>query len=81
MTAIGKKIKNGIIIKSTKGFDYYHGRNEAHGLRPVLTDPVGLRSRRLNVNTLKVFHPVSIANNQISVTIYPDGRIDIKPSI
>jgi hypothetical protein len=81
MTAIGKKSKNGIIIKSTKGFDYYHGRNESHGLRPVLTDPVGTRSRRLTVKTMKVFHPVSIANNQISVTIYPDGRIDIKPSI
>ena len=81
MAAIGKKSKNGIIIKSVKGFKYYHGRNEAHGLRSVLTDPVGTRARRLNVNTLKVFHPVSFANNQISVTIYPGGRIDITPSI
>jgi len=79
--AIGKKTKDGIIIKSGKGFEYYHGRNEAHGLRPVLTDPVGPRERRLNINTLKVFSPVSIANNQISVTIFPDGRIEIEPSI
>ena len=79
--AIGKKSKNGIIIKSTKGFDYYHGRNEAHGLRPILTDPVGEKSRRLKVHTLKVFSPVHIANNQISLTIYPDGRIDIEPSV
>ena len=79
--AIGKKSKDGIIIKSVKGFKYYHGRNEASGLRSVLTDPVGTRSRRLNINTLKTFSPVSIANNQISVTIYPDGRIDITPSI
>ena len=79
--AIGKKSKNGIIIKSTKGFDYYHGRNESHGLRPVLTDPVGAKSRRLTVKTMKVFSPVHIANNQISLTIYPDGRIDIEPSV
>ena len=79
--AIGKKSKNGIIIKSKKGFDYYHGRNEAHGLRPILTDPVGEKSRRLKVHTLKVFSPVHIANNQISLTISPDGRIDIEPSV
>ena len=79
--AIGKKSKNGIIIKSDKGFEYYHGRNEAHGLRQVLTDPVGPKSRRLGIKTMKVFSPVHIANNQISVTIYPDGRIDITPSI
>ena len=78
--AIGKKSKNGIIIKSIKGFEYYHGQKEATGLRPVLTDPKGAKSRRLNINTLKVFSPVHIANNQISVTIYPDGRIDIVPS-
>ena len=79
--AIGKKSKDGIIIESVKGFKYYHGRNEASGLRSVLTDPVGSQSRRLNIKTLKIFSPVRVGNNQISVTIYPDGRIEIEPSI
>ena len=26
--AIGKKSKNGVIIKSAKGFNYYHGLND-----------------------------------------------------
>ena len=79
--AIGKQNKNGIIIKSKGPFSYYHGRNEAHGLREVLSDPVGPRSRRLKIKTLKIFEPVEIANNKISVKIYPDGRIDIEPSV
>ena len=41
---------------------------------------MGVNKRRFKINTLKVFHPVHIANNQISVTIYPDGRIEIVPS-
>ena len=79
--AIGKQNKDGIIIKSSKGFNYYHGRNEEHGMRKVQTDPVGLRNRRLAIKTMKVYDVVEIANNKISVKIYPDGNIIIEPSV
>ena len=79
--AIGKKSKDGIRIRSKTGYRYYHGRNEAHGLRDVLTDPVGPSNRRLNIKELKVYDTVEIANNQISVRIHPDGNIEIEPSI
>ena len=79
--AIGKKSKNGVIIKSKSGFGYYHGRNEEHGLRDVLTDPVGPRNRRLKVKTLKIYETVEIANNKISVRIHPNGNIEIEPSV
>ena len=33
------------------------------------------------IKTMKVFDVVEIANNKISVKIYPDGRINIEPSV
>jgi hypothetical protein len=75
--AIGKQDKDGIIIKCGKGFSYYYGMND-DGLRPVLKEDSKKGQR---VKTLKVFEPVEIANNKISVKIYPDGRILIEPSV
>jgi hypothetical protein len=75
--AVGHKSKDGIIIKSSKGFNYYYGLND-DGLRPVLKEDSKKGQR---VKTLKVFEPVEIANNQISVKIYPDGRILVEPSV
>ena len=80
--AIGKKRKDGVIIKCPIGFNYYHGQND-DGLKPLLnpTKTAGTGRKQSRIKTLKVHSPVHIANNQISVTIYPDGRIDIVPSV
>ncbi len=76
--AIGKKSKDGIIIKSKAGFQYYKGMND-DGLQPLF-NPTPNKAKN-KVKTLKVFDVVEIANNQISVRIYPDGNIEIEPSI
>jgi hypothetical protein len=75
--AIGKTDKDGIIIKCSDGFNYYYGMND-DGLRPILKED---NKQGQKVKTIKVFEPVEIANNKISVKIYPDGRIDIEPSV
>ena len=80
--AIGKKNKDNIIIKSSKGFNYYHGMND-DGLKPLLnpTKRSGAGRSPTKVKSLKTYSVVEIANNQISVRIHPDGRIEIEPSV
>jgi len=80
--AIGKRNKDGIIIKSKKGFEYYHGQND-DGLKPLLnpTKTPGVGRRINRIKTLKIFDVVEIANNQISVRIFPNGKIEIEPSV
>ena len=79
--AIGKKNKDGVIIKSAKGFSYYHGMND-DGLKPLVnpTKTAGTGRATSRIKTLKVYSIVEIANNQISVRIHPDGKIEIEPS-
>ena len=80
--AIGKKNKDGVIIKCKNGFNYYHGQND-DGLRPLFnpTKTPGSGKTQSKVKSLKVYSVVEIANNQISVRLYPDGKIEIEPSI
>ena len=80
--AIGKKSKDGVYIKSKSGFEYYHGMND-DGLQPLYnpTKTPGPGRKLSKINSLKVFNVVEIANNQISVRIFPDGKIEIEPSI
>jgi len=80
--AIGKKNKDGVYIKSAKGFNYYHGMND-DGLKPLLnpTKRSGTGRAPTRVKSLKTYSVVEIGNNQISVRIYPDGKIEIEPSI
>jgi hypothetical protein len=80
--AIGKKTKDGIIIKCKNGFNYYHGQND-DGLRPLFnpTKTPGTGKSLSKVKSLKVYSVVEFANNQISVRIHPDGNIEIEPSI
>ena len=63
--AIGKKIKDGIIIKSKSGFEYYHGQND-DGLQPLYnpTKTPGSGRKVSKIKTLKIFDVVEIANNQ-----------------
>lgn len=76
--AIGKKSKNGVIIKSKTGFDFYEFQND-DGLRP-LYNPASSKSKN-RIKTLKVDSVVEIANSQISVRIHPNGNIEIEPSV
>jgi hypothetical protein len=80
--AIGKKSKDGVIIKSKSGFEYYHGQND-DGLQPLYnpTKTPGSGRKVSKIKTLKIFDVVEIANNQISVRIFPNGKIEIEPSI
>lgn len=80
--AIGKKSKDGIYIKSKSGFEYYHGQND-DGLRPLYnpTKTPGAGRRVSKIKALKIFDVVEIGNNKISVRIFPDGKIEIEPSI
>ena len=73
---IGKKKKDGVIMKVRKGsFRYYAGRNDK-ALKPLLM-PSGK-----NIKTLKLSDNgiCAVANNKISVVIHPSGRVDITPS-
>lgn len=80
--AVGKKSKDGVIIKSSSGFNYYHSMND-DGLKTLLnpTKTPGAGRKTSKIKTLKTYSVVEIANNQISVKIYPDGRIEIEPSV
>jgi hypothetical protein len=80
--AIGKKSKDGVIVKSSSGFNYYHSMND-DGLKPLYnpTKTSGPGRKPSKIKTLKVYSMVEFANNQISVKIYPDGRIEIEPSV
>ena len=80
--AIGKTHNDGVIIKSTAGFNYYNGVGD-NSLRELYNPTKGQASGRsqFKINTLKVFDVVEIANNKISVRIFPDGKIEIEPSI
>lgn len=73
--ALGIKEKDGIIIESSKGF-YYYDFQHKNGLKKVL------RPRdNANVKKIKIDSMVEIANSKISVKIYPDGNIEIEPSL
>ena len=74
--AIGKQSKDGIIIKSKSGFQHYFGPHDGALRETVMPD-----DPKRKIKTMKVFDVVEIANNKISVKIYPDGRINIEPSV
>jgi hypothetical protein len=72
--AIGIKEKDGVIIHCTDGFNYYNGLSDS-SLRPVY------RPRdNATVRTMKSYEVVSVANNVVSVTVYPDGKVLVEPS-
>ena len=73
--AIGLQSKEGVIIKSEEGFTYYKSPNEAARADLYMPDQPNRR-----IKTLKVDHMVEIANNYVSVRVYPDGRIEVEPS-
>ena len=67
-------MKDGVIIKSNTGFDYYKGPSDKT-LAPLPRIPRG------SIKTLKSQHKgsVTIENKYISVTLHDDGGIDITP--
>ena len=72
----GDTRKDGVIAKCKSGFMFYNGMND-DGLLPVFKTGNKSNSR---VKTVKVFEPVTIANNQMTVTVYPNGKIEITPN-
>jgi hypothetical protein len=69
---LGKKQKDGVIIKVKKQpFNYYHGLNDSN-LKPLY------KWNNQGIKTLKVYEQVSVANNEYTVELYPDGRIEVK---
>ena len=73
---IGKQTKDGVLVKVKKGtFRYYSGRSDKH-LKPLLM-PNGK-----NIKTLKLSDDGigAMANNKVSVVVYPSGKVDITPS-
>jgi len=71
---LGKKQKNGVIVKVKKdSFNYYNGQTDAN-LKPLF------KNNGSKIKTVKVYEPVEIANNTISVKVYPNGDVDIKPN-
>ena len=66
---------DGVIISTDNHFDYYKANQE--NTRTMLMRPSQPTHR---VQTLKTDYPVTVANNQITVVVYPDGNIEIKPS-
>lgn len=78
--AIGVKSKDGVIIKSIDGFDYYFGLSDK-SLKPVMKAPMGPSVDKVRkVKTLKVFNMVSIANNKFTVNIWPGGKVEVIPN-
>ena len=72
----GDVAKDGVIAKCKSGFMFYHGMND-HGLEPIFKTGNKSNSR---VKTVKVFEPVTIANNRMTVTVYPNGKIEVTPN-
>ena len=74
----GDRNKDGVIIKCANGFNFYD-RNGDNSLKPIKVNKTVTRSKDGTslVKTSKVFEPVSVANNQMTVTVYPNGKIEI----
>ena len=77
----GDRNKDGVVVKCKSGFNYYD-RNGDNSLTPIVVKKTVTRSLNgmSKVKTTKVFEPVSVANNQMTVTVYPNGKIDIVPN-
>jgi hypothetical protein len=69
----GNTNKDGVIAKCKSGFMFYNGMND-DGLKTIFKTGKKSKSR---VKTVKVFEPVTIANNQVTVTVYPNGKIEV----
>ena len=66
--------KDGVIIKSSEGFNLYNGLSDS-SLQSVLRPRDNAR-----VKTMKGYDTVIIANNKSTVHVHPDGNVDIIPN-
>lgn len=74
---LGLKNKNGVILKVKKNaLHYYKGMNDST-LSPLFKKGKG---GMVKIKTVKVFEPVVIANNAMTVTMYPNGNVELKPN-
>ena len=77
----GDTSKDGVVIKCKSGFNYYKGNGDS-SLEPIVVEKDYTRSKdgKSLVKTIKVSEPVTIANNVMTVTVYPDGTIKVNPN-
>ena len=77
----GDREKDGVIMRCNSGFMYYHASGDTN-LKPIKVAKAYTRAKdgTTLVKTAKVFEPVTVANNQITVTVYPNGEIKIVPN-
>ena len=77
----GDRSKDGVILKCKSGFNYYDRIGDG-SLTPIKVNKTVTRSidGTSLVKTSKVFEPVTVANHQMTVTVYPDGKIEIVPN-
>ena len=69
----GKRTNDGVIITTDGTFDYYPNQFN----RKMITNPERDGAR---VQTIKTDNIVTVANNKITVTVHPDGAVDIVES-
>ena len=77
----GDKDKDGVVLKCKSGFNYYKGSGDS-SLARIVVEKGYTRSKDGTslVKTSKVYEPVTVANNKMTVTVYPDGRLEIVPN-
>ena len=76
---IGDTKKDGVIISVTEGYNYYSASND-NALKPVEMKRVS-SDKVMVPKTLKVYESVTVANNKITVTVHPNGSVDVLPSV
>jgi len=74
-TTLGNTNKDGVILKTQHGFNYYNGISD-DTLKTVTRPRDGA-----TVKTSKVYEPVVVANHKVTVVVYPDGRVEITPNV
>ena len=78
---VGDPDKDGVVVRCKSGFNYYHASGDKN-LKPIVVEKDYTRSKNGTtlVKTSKVYEPVTVANNQMTVTVYPNGEIKITPN-
>ena len=74
---LGNRKKDGVIMKCESGFQYYSGSGDS-SLKPIVMLTKAGNNR--TVKTIKITESVTVANNLMTVTVHPDGSIDIVPN-
>ena len=77
----GDTEKDGVVVTCKSGFTYYHASGDKN-LKTIMVEKDYTRAKngKTRVKMSKVFEPVTVANNQITVIVYPDGKLEVIPN-